>query len=134
GAGNGRRYESLGATEIVEGGQKMNPATAELVAEIDATQASEAILLPNNSNVILSAEQAAGLASKPVTVVPTDSIPAGLAAMVSFLPERTAEENAAEMSDVLEGVVTGEVTIASRDAELDGIAVQRGAWLGLAEG
>jgi len=134
GDGNRRLFESLGATEIVEGGQTMNPATADLVAAIDATGAPEAILLPNNSNVILSAEQAAGLASKPVTVVPTGSIPAGLAAMVSFLPERSAEENATEMSEVLESIVTGEVTIASRDVELDGIEVRKDDWLGLAEG
>jgi dihydroxyacetone kinase-like predicted kinase len=92
------------------------------------------VLLPNNSNVILAAEQAAGLASKPVTVVRTDSIPAGLAAMVSFLPERSAADNAREMNDVLDGVVTGEVTVASRDAELNGISVRKGSWLGLADG
>jgi uncharacterized protein len=134
GDGNRRLFESLGAARIVEGGQTMNPSTAELVAAIDATHAPEAILLPNNSNVILAAEQAVELAAKPVTLVRTESIQAGLAAMVSYLPERSARENAAEMSDVLESVVTGEVTIASRDVELDGIAVQKGAWLGLADG
>jgi DAK2 domain fusion protein YloV len=135
-AGNGNRalFESLGATKIVEGGQTMNPSTAELVDAVAAADADEVILLPNNSNVILSAEQAAGLADKPVTVVRTDSIPAGLAAMVSFLPERSAAENAAEMAEVLESLVTGEVTLASRDAELNGIAVREGGWLGLADG
>jgi uncharacterized protein len=134
GDGNRRLFESLGATKIVAGGQTMDPSTAELVAAIDATDAPEVILLPNNSNVILSAEQAAELAAKPVTVVPTESIQAGLAAMVSYLPERPAQENAAEMADVLAGLVTGEVTIASRDVELDGISVRKGAWLGLADG
>jgi len=134
GDGNRRLFESLGATKIVAGGQTMNPSTADLVAAIDETDAAEVIVLPNNSNVILSAEQAVGLARKPVTVVATDSIPAGLAAMVSFLPERSAADNAAEMSEVLESVVTGEVTIASRDVELNGIAVRKGGWLGLAEG
>jgi uncharacterized protein len=134
GDGNRRLFESLGATKIVAGGQTMNPSTADLVRAVDEVDAKEAILLPNNGNVILSAEQAAELATKLVTVVPTDSIPAGLAAMVSFLPERSAQENAAEMSEVLEGVVTGEVTIASRDAELNGVPVQKGLWLGLADG
>jgi DAK2 domain fusion protein YloV len=134
GAGNRLLFESLGATEIVEGGQTMNPSTAELVDAIAVANADEVILLPNNSNVILSAEQAAGLATKPVIVVRTDSIPAGLAAMVSFLPERSAEENAAEMAQVLETIVTGEVTVASRDAELNGVSVTQGHWLGLAEG
>jgi DAK2 domain fusion protein YloV len=134
GAGNRRLFESLGATRIVEGGQTMNPSTAELVAAIEATRAPKVILLPNNSNVILSAEQAAGLATKPVHVVPTDSIPAGLAAMVAFAPDRAAEENAADMRELLETVATGEVTIASRDVELNGLAVRKGAWLGLAAG
>ena len=134
GEGNRRLFESLGATKVVAGGQTMNPSTAELVAAVDETDASEAILLPNNGNVILSAEQAAKLATKPVTVVPTLSIPAGLAVMVSFLSERSAEENATEMSEVLESVVTGEVTVASRDTDLKGFAVRKGSWLGLAEG
>ena len=134
GEGNTRLFESLGATKIVAGGQTMNPSTADLVPAVDETDAFEAILLPNNGNVILSAEQAAKLAIKPVTVVPTLSIPAGLAAMVSFLSERSAEENATEMSEVLESVVTGEVTVASRDTDLNGFAVRKGGWLGLAEG
>jgi DAK2 domain fusion protein YloV len=134
GEGNRTLFESLGADTIVEGGQTMNPSTAELVQAVAETDADEIILLPNNANVILSAEQAAGLATKPVTVVPTDSIQAGLAALVSFLPERSATENAAEMTAVLEGIVTGEVTRASRDVELNGMSVRKGGWLGLADG
>jgi uncharacterized protein len=134
GDGNRRLFESLGATKIVEGGQTMNPSTAELVDAIEATPAAEVVLLPNNANVILSAEQAAGLVDKPVTVVPTDSLPAGLAAMLAFDPERPAAENAEAMNEVVGGVKTGEVTIASRDVELNGLAVRKGAWLGLAEG
>jgi fatty acid kinase len=135
-AGDGNRalFESLGATEIVAGGQSMNPSTAELLDAVAAADADEVLLLPNNSNVILSAEQAAELAEKPVTVVQTESIPAGLAAMVSFLPERSAAENAAEMAEVLDSVITGEVTLASRDADLNGFSVREGRWLGLADG
>jgi fatty acid kinase len=134
GDGNRRLFESLGATKIVEGGQTMNPSTAELVDAIESTLAAEVVLLPNNSNVILSAEQAAALADKPVTVVPTDSLPAGLAAMLAFDPERPAAENAAAMSEVVDGVRAGEVTIASRDVEMNGLSVRKGAWLGLANG
>jgi DAK2 domain fusion protein YloV len=134
GAGNRRLFESLGAARIVEGGQTMNPSTADLVAAIEATAAPEVILLPNNSNVILSAEQAAGLANKPVEVVPTDAIPAVLAAMVAFEPGRDAEENAADMRELLDTIVTGEVTIASRDVEMNGLVVRKGTWLGLAQG
>jgi fatty acid kinase len=134
GDGNRKLFESLGATRIVEGGQTMNPATAELVAAIEAVGADAVVLLPNNSNVILSAEQAATLVTKPVEVIRTDSIPAGLAAMVAFEPDRSASENAAEMRELLEGVTTGEVTLASRDAELNGLTVRKGEWLGLADG
>jgi DAK2 domain fusion protein YloV len=134
GDGNRRLFESLGATKIVEGGQTMNPSTAELVDAIESTPAAEVVLLPNNSNVILSAEQAAALADKPVTVVPTDSLPAGLAAMLTFDPERSAVENAAAMNEIVDGVRTGEVTIASRDVEMNGLSVRKGAWLGLANG
>jgi fatty acid kinase len=134
GDGNRRLFESLGATKVVEGGQTMNPSTAQLVDAIESTRAPEIVLLPNNSNVILSAEQAAGLVDKPVTVVPTDSLPAGLAAMIAFDPERTAAENAAAMNEIVDDVKTGEVTIASRDVEMNGLSVRKGAWLGLANG
>jgi DAK2 domain fusion protein YloV len=134
GDGNRKLFESLGATRIVEGGQTMNPSTAELVAAIESTPAAEVVVLPNNSNVILSAEQAVGLVDKPVTVVPTDSLPAGLAAMLAFDPDSPSEENAAAMNEVLAEVKTGEVTIASRDVDMNGVSVRKGAWLGLADG
>jgi hypothetical protein len=134
GDGNRRLFESLGATRIVEGGQTMNPSTADLVAAIEAAPADGVIVLPNNSNVILAAEQAVEHTGKHVEVVATDSIPAGLAAMVVFDPDGEAAENAAEMRDVLASVATGEVTVASRDAELNGLAITAGAYLGLAGG
>jgi DAK2 domain fusion protein YloV len=134
GDGNRRLFESLGATRIVEGGQTMNPSTAELVAAIDSVPADEVIVLPNNSNVILAAEQAAGLAGKSVEVVRTDSLQAGLAAMVLYDGTRSAAENAAGMRDALDGLATGEVTVASRDAELNGVAVQKGNYFGLVDG
>ena len=134
GEGNRRLFETLGATSFVEGGQTMNPSTADLVAAIERTGGAEVVLLPNNSNVIMSAEQAAQLATKPVQVVASESIPAGLAAIVSFDPQRSAEENAAEMRDVLAAIATGEVTVASRDAQLNGLAVPKGSFLGLADG
>jgi uncharacterized protein len=134
GVGNRAIFESLGAARVVEGGQSMNPSTAELVAALEALAAPEAILLPNNSNVILAAEQAARAAEKPVEVVPTDSIPAGLAAMVVFDGTHTAAENAAAMREAIASVATGEVTIASRDAVLDGFAIRKGNYFGLAGG
>jgi dihydroxyacetone kinase-like predicted kinase len=91
------------------------------------------LILPNNANVILSAEQAAGLATKPVRVIPSRSVPAGLAAIIRYLPAVDAAENESAMLDALEQVATGEVTIASRDVELDGVAVRGGAYLGLVD-
>jgi uncharacterized protein len=134
GAGNRAIFESLGAARVVEGGQSMNPSTAELVAALEPLAAPEAVLLPNNSNVVMAAEQAARAAGKPVEVVPTDSIPAGIAAMVVFDGTHTAAENVAAMREAVASVATGEVTIASRDAVLDGLAIRKGNYFGLAEG
>jgi dihydroxyacetone kinase-like predicted kinase len=119
---------------VIEGGQSMNPSTEEIVAAVDATPATEVIVLPNNSNVILTAEQAVALVNKPLRVVPTRSVQAGLSAMIAYDAERGAGENEDAMARVLDGVATGEVTIASRDVTLDGIDVRKGAWLGLADG
>jgi dihydroxyacetone kinase-like predicted kinase len=134
GEGNRRLFEDLGAERIVEGGQTMNPSTADLLAAIEATAAEEIVLLPNNSNVVLSAEQAARVAGKPVQVVPTESIPAGLAALVAFHGERSADENAAAMREALVGVVTGEIAVASRDASANGVPVRKGEFLALLDG
>jgi uncharacterized protein len=134
GEGNRRLFESLGAASIVEGGQTMNPPAAALLAAAEATNADEVILLPNNSNVVLTAEQAGGLATRLVRVVPTRSLQEGLAALVAFNPERAAEDNAEEMGEAAAAVATAEVTTASRDAELDGLAVRKGDYLGLLSG
>jgi uncharacterized protein len=138
GAGNRLLFESLaesvGTIRVVSGGQKANPSTAELVTALDELEAEEAILLPNNANVRLAAEHAAEQAARLVEVVPTASIPAGLAALVAYDGARGATENAAEMAAAAAAAATGEVTRASRDVELDGLAIRSGDWLGLAEG
>jgi hypothetical protein len=131
GEGNSRIFESFGA-HVVAGGQSMNPSVGEISAVLDAALAPEAILLPNNSNVIETARQAADHAQLNAVVVPTRSMQEGLAAIVAFDPAESAEANARAMTEILEGVVTGEVTVASRDARLDGIAIKSGDYLGLA--
>ena len=133
GEGNRALFESLGAL-VVDGGSTMNPATADIVAAIERAPAGEVVVLPNNGNVIMASEQAADHASKKVRVVATRSIQAGLAALVSFDPALGAEENAAELAGALESIATGAVTVASRDVQLNGVAVTAGKWLGLAEG
>jgi uncharacterized protein len=134
GDGNRRLFEGLGAERVVEGGQTMNPSTADLLDAIEATSAEEVVLLPNNPNVVMAAEQAARVAGKPVRVVPTESIPAGLAALVAFHNERSAEENATAMHEALSGLVTGEIAVASRDASADGVSVREGEFLALQDG
>jgi dihydroxyacetone kinase-like predicted kinase len=110
----------------------MNPSTADLLRAVQSLDVEEVVLLPNNSNILLAAEHAAANADRTVEVVATTSIPAGLAALLSFDGARGAAENAAEMRDAIAAVATGEVTIASRDAQIDGIEIRKGRWLGLA--
>jgi DAK2 domain fusion protein YloV len=133
GQGNRRLFESLGATHVIEGGQTMNPSTADILEAIEATPADAVIVLPNNANVVLSAEQAAAHATKEVRIVPSRSVQAGLAAINRFLPTSSLEENEREMLDALASAMTAEITIASRDAELDGVAIRKGAYLGLVD-
>ena len=138
GDGNRKLFESLaenvGPLTIVEGGQTMNPSTADLLRAVQSLDAEEAIILPNNSNILLAAEHAAANADRTVEVVPADSIPAGLAAMVAFDGSRTAAENAESMRRAVDAVKTGEVTIASRDVDMNGLSIRKGDWLGLADG
>ena len=133
GSGNRRLFESFGA-HVIEGGQSMNPAVRELVAAIEAQPSDDVIVLPNNSNVIGAAEQAASVASSNVRVLTTRSLQAGLSAMVAFDPSAGIDQNVDAMRAVLDDVVTGEVTVAVRDAQVNGLAIRRGQYLGLAEG
>jgi dihydroxyacetone kinase-like predicted kinase len=126
-------FESGGAS-VVDGGRTMNPSTADLVAAIEAAPAAEVVVLPNNSNVIMSAEQAADHSSKTVRVVPTPSLQSGLAALIAFNPTVGAAANVEAMTEAVGAVATGAVTIASRDVQLNGVSVQKGKWLGLANG
>jgi hypothetical protein len=134
GEGNRRLFKELGATTVIEGGQTMNPSAAEIVEAIDATPAAEVIVLPNNSNVISTAEQAASLASKPARIVPSRSVQAGFAAITRYLTTSSTDENERAMTEALESAATGEVTVASRDATLDGVTIREGAYLGLVDG
>jgi hypothetical protein len=137
GDGNRRLFETLaepvGTIRVVSGGQTANPSTAELVAAIEELDADEAIILPNNPNVLLAAEHAAQNAGRPAQVVPTASIPAGLAALVAYDGAREAATNAAAMAAAAAAVATGEITRAARDVELNGLAIEGGDWLGLVD-
>ncbi len=121
----------LGAARIVRGGQTMNPSTQELLDAINGAPADAVIVLPNNGNVVLTARQAAEMASKQVRVVPTKSIPQGIAALSAFTFTADLDTNAEEMAEVASGVRTGEVTRAVRDATIGGVAVAAGEVIGL---
>jgi DAK2 domain fusion protein YloV len=133
GRGNRRLFESLGATRVIEGGQTMNPSAADILEAIEAVPADDVLVLPNNSNVVLTAEQAAALSEKNVRIVGSRSVQAGLAAMTGFMPGGSFEDNEHAMLAALEEAATGEVTVASRDAALDGVEIREGAYLGLVD-
>jgi DAK2 domain fusion protein YloV len=127
-------FRSLGVQEIIHGGQTMNPSTQDLLEAIESCPAHQVFVLPNNKNIILAAEQAAALTDKKVFVVPSRSIPQGIAAMVSFLPDGDADKLQKSMSRSLENVQTGEITFSVRDTVFGEIEIKEGDILGLWNG
>jgi DAK2 domain fusion protein YloV len=134
GEGNKQLFRELGCHAVVDGGQSMNPSAAQLLEAVDALGADEVVVLPNNGNVILTAEQAAGMSSRHIAVVPSASLPVGLAAMLAFDPDSDAVGNARAMQDAIADVHSAEVTRAVRDSELDGVAVLKGQAMGIVDG
>jgi DAK2 domain fusion protein YloV len=134
GRGNRRLFEQLGATRVIEGGQSMNPSAADILEAVEAVPTEDVLVLPNNSNVVLTAEQAAALSDKSVRVIPSTSVQAGLAAIARFVSSAPPDENERAMLEGLADAATGEITVASRDAVLDGIEIRAGAYLGFVEG
>ena len=134
GPGNQQLFRELGCHAIVDGGQSMNPSAAQLLKAVEELGVEEVVILPNNGNVILTAEQAAGMSSLHIAVVPSRSIPSGLAAMVAFDPDEDAVGNARIMQDAIVDVRYGEVTHAVRDSELDGLEVKTGQAMAIVDG
>ena len=133
GDGNQRLFESLGAA-TVEGGETMNPSTADLVAAVEALPERGVVLLPNSKNVVLAAEQAAEQSGKDVRVIPTRSLQAGLGALVAFDARRPLDDNVSEMEEAAAAVRAGSVARASRSAKVGDVDVAEGEFLGLVEG
>jgi DAK2 domain fusion protein YloV len=131
GEGNKAVFRSLGVDLIVDGGQSMNPSAEDLLRAIEQAVAPSVIVLPNNSNVIMTAEQTVGLTKRDVYVVPTRSIQAGLSAAVAFERRASGSENARAMRDAVENVVSGEVCQAVRDSQVDGFQIKAGDFIGL---
>ena len=134
GAGLEKTFRSLGATTIVPGGQTMNPSCADILQAINSVSTDEAIVLPNNKNVIPAAKQAAAASEKIVKVVPTRSIPQGLAALMGFSYEVELEKNLTEMSRAQERVRSIEVTNAVRDVRIGTLQVQKEDYVGIIDG
>ncbi len=134
GPGIERVFASLGVAAIVEGGQTMNPSTQEILHAFENLPTDKVIILPNNKNIIMSAKTAAEMTVKKVIVVPSRSIPQGLAAMMHLAPDNDLQEVAKEMTRALDEVETGEITIATRSVEIDGVAVQEGQIIALHNG
>ena len=124
----------LGVDYIIEGGQTMNPSTEDMLNAIDKVNADHIFILPNNSNIILAANQAASLTEdKTIHVIPTKTVPQGIVALINFVPERSALENEEAMTEELSSVATGQVTYAVRDTEIDGIKIHENDIMGIGD-
>ena len=127
-------FAQLGVQGVISGGQTLNPSTAELLDAVEAVNAEQVILLPNNKNIIPVAEQVGELTAKTVVVVRTRSMPEALAALVVYDPEASADANGREMGQAAESVATGEVTQAIRDTSSDAGPITTGDWIGIVRG
>jgi len=134
GQGISRVFASLGASAIVAGGQTMNPSTQEILQALEALPTDRIVILPNNKNIRLAAEQAAELTSKQAFVVPSRFVPQGIAAILALDPDGPIETNTASMEEAMANVRTIELTMATRTVEIDGVKVRQGQIIGLMEG
>ncbi len=134
GVGFSRIFASLGAAAIVEGGQTMNPSTQEILAAFEDLPTDQVIILPNNKNILMAAKSAAELSVKTVEVIPTVTVPQGLAAMLRLIPGQELSQVAAEMQSAVNEIESGEITTAVREVEIDGIDVKEGEIISLHNG
>ncbi|MFL2099440.1 DAK2 domain-containing protein [Desemzia sp. FAM 24101] len=127
-------FKSLGANYIINGGQTMNPSTEDILKAIDAVNAEQVLVLPNNKNIFMAAEQAAQESEIPVAVIPSRTISQGMTSMLAFNEQNDLETNKAEMSSELENVISGQVTNAVRDTEINGVKIKKDDFMGLVDG
>ena len=131
GAGLTNLFKDLGITRVISGGHTMNPSTQDFLDEIEKTNAEEIFLFPNNSNIIMAANQAQAISEKHVHVIPTKTIPQCVTAMLTFQPEVDWEENEKNMLEVIPTVKTGEVTFAVRDTKINGLKIAQNDIIGI---
>ena len=134
GDGLSRIFASLGVAAIVQGGQTMNPSVKELVAAFENLPTDQIIILPNNKNIILAAQNAAKVSVKKIAIIPTKNAPQGFSAMLRLIPDESLEENEASMLEAINEVHTGEITISTRSVEIDGVHVEKGQVISLYDG
>lgn len=134
GEGINEIFKGLGVDYIIAGGQTMNPSTEDMLNAIEEVNADNIFILPNNKNIILAANQAASLMEeKNIYVIPTKTVPQGITALINFMPDKTAEENAQQMTEELSNVKTGQVTYAVRDTLIDDKEIKQGDYMGIGD-
>lgn len=134
GEGINEIFKGLGVDYIIAGGQTMNPSTEDMLNAIDEVNADHIFILPNNKNIILAANQAASLIEeKDIFVIPTKTVPQGVTALINFMPDSTAEENAQHMTEELSNVKSGQVTYAVRDTLIDDKSIKQGDYMGIGD-
>lgn len=134
GEGVANLLRSIGASYVIEGGQTMNPSTEDIVKAVREIGAERVLILPNNKNIIMAAEQAVELLDIEAAVVPTKTIPQGMAAILAFNTEESVENNKNNMTEGFSHVKTGQVTFAVRDTSIDGVEIHKDDYMALAEG
>ncbi|MEG0286388.1 MULTISPECIES: DAK2 domain-containing protein [Vagococcus] len=127
-------FRSMGVNYVISGGQTMNPSTEDILKAIDAVHAEKVIILPNNKNIFMAADQAAEVSEIPAIVIPSKTISQGMTALLGFNDQLSLDENEAAMRDMLEEVVSGQITTAVRDTSIDGVEIKENDCLGMIEG
>ena len=134
GDGVAKLLQSLGVTQVIAGGQTMNPSIQDLADAINQSGAKQALILPNNGNIFMAAEQAAQVAEIPVQIVHTKTIAQAMSALLEYNPEASLTDNQAAMESVLGNVASGEVTVAVRDTQLNGQTIHKDDYMGIVDG
>ncbi|MBM7659403.1 DAK2 domain fusion protein YloV [Bacillus mesophilus] len=134
GSGIAELFKSLGAGAVIEGGQTMNPSTEDIVKAVEEVNAKQVFILPNNSNIVMAAEQAASVLGEHVAVIPSKTVPQGMSALLAFNPTVSLQDNSELMREAMGNVKTGQVTYAVRDTTIDGLTIEKDDFMGIANG
>jgi DAK2 domain fusion protein YloV len=127
-------FRDLGAAAVVRGGQTMNPSAQEILEAVQDVQAQRVVVLPNNPNIVMAAQQAAELCESPCTVIASRTVPQGIAALLAYNPDLDSDANIAAMTNALSSVRSGEITVAVRDGSINGVSVTAGQAIALLDG